>query len=99
MWTMRSLPDYNKIANNNTSARANVTDWAQWKSRVEAQCEEFEDKESPSENHHICLITGYNEATNELAVSDSWGPRYERRWVPAGVANWASGGKLFMILP
>jgi hypothetical protein len=45
------------------------------------------------------MIVGYNEATNELAVSDSWGASYERRWVPAPVANWASSGGLFMILP
>ena len=99
MWTMRSLPEYNRIANENTAERSRVEDWAKWKKRVAAQAEEFEDKESPSENHHICLITGYNEATNELAVSDSWGPQYERRWVPAPVADWASGGKLFLILP
>ena len=45
------------------------------------------------------MIVGYNEATNELAVSDSWGPSFERRWVPVPVANWASQGGLFMILP
>lgn len=32
----------------------------------------FAKKEKPNENHHICLIVGYNEATDELAVSDSW---------------------------
>ncbi|MDB6080560.1 MAG: hypothetical protein JWO82_4307, partial [Akkermansiaceae bacterium] len=51
------------------------------------------------EAYHICMIVGYNEATNELAVSDSWGASYERRWVPCTVANWASSGGLFMILP
>jgi len=33
------------------------------------------------------MIIGYNEATNELAVSDSWGPRYEIRWVHTDIAN------------
>jgi hypothetical protein len=47
----------------------------------------------------VCLIVGYNEETQELAVSDSWGARYERRWVPVPVADWANGGGLFMILP
>jgi hypothetical protein len=45
------------------------------------------------------MIIGYNEATQEIAVSDSWGPSFERRWVPISVANWASNGGIFMILP
>ena len=28
------------------------------------------------------MIIGYNKATNEIAVSDSWGPSYAERWVP-----------------
>ena len=45
------------------------------------------------------VIIGYNETTGELVVSDSWGPSYERRWVPVKVASWASQGSIFMILP
>ena len=45
------------------------------------------------------MIIGYNEATQEIAVSDSWGARFERRWVPVSVADWASQGGVFMILP
>lgn len=45
------------------------------------------------------MIVGYNKATQEVAVSDSWGPEFERRWVPIGVADWASAGSIFMILP
>jgi hypothetical protein len=45
------------------------------------------------------MIIGYNEKTNELAVSDSWGARFELRWVPVPVAAWASNGGFFMILP
>lgn len=99
MWTMRSLEDYNRVANENTRTRAGVTDWSAWKSRVEEQSATFKDKEAENDKHHICMIVGYNEATNELAVSDSWGERYERRWVPVPVAQWASGGKIFLILP
>ena len=45
------------------------------------------------------MIIGYNEATQELAVSDSWGARFELRWVPLSVANWANNGSIVMILP
>ena len=33
------------------------------------------------------MVIGYNESTNEVAVSDSWGPRYELRWVHLDIAK------------
>jgi len=99
MWTMRSLGPYNETANKNTVKRRNVTDWKAWAAEIAEKAEPIVKMESEQDNHHICMIVGYNEATNELAVSDSWGASYERRWVPAPVANWASSGGLFMILP
>jgi hypothetical protein len=99
MWTMRSLKPYNETANGNTARRGRVTDWAAWATEIAEKAEPIVKMESEQEAHHICMIVGYNEATNELAVSDSWGASYERRWVPAAVANWASSGGLFMILP
>lgn len=99
MWTMRSLEDYNKVANENTAKRKGIRDWTAWTAEIATKSAEVVKRESPQENYHLCMIVGYNEATNELAVSDSWGASYERRWVPAPVANWASGGGLFMILP
>ena len=30
---------------------------------------------------HICLIIGYNEKTNQICISDSWGNKYSERWV------------------
>lgn len=33
-------------------------------------------------NGHICLIMGYNEKTAEIAISDSWGSRFNERWFP-----------------
>ncbi len=35
---------------------------------------------------HICLIIGYNKKTGEIAISDSWGPKFTERWFPAGLA-------------
>lgn len=99
MWTMRSLKPYNETANSNTAKRNRVTDWVVWAKEIAAQAAEVVKQESEQDAHHLCMIVGYNETTNELAVSDSWGASYERRWVPAPVANWASSGGLFMILP
>jgi hypothetical protein len=99
MWTMCSMEEYNNIADENTKTRKSAADWTQHASSISSQNLEFSKKEKPAANHHICLIIGYNEASQEIAVSDSWGARFELRWVPIGVANWASMGNIFMILP
>ncbi|MBK1883188.1 hypothetical protein JIN85_12235 [Luteolibacter pohnpeiensis] len=99
MWTLCSVKDYNKVANEDTQARVAVKDWQTYAATIAETAKTVAKQDKPSEAYHICMIVGYNEATNELAVSDSWGPSYERRWVPVGVADWASNGGLFMILP
>lgn len=99
MWTMKAVDDYGKTTNENTERRRSVSDWPAYATDIAAKAEVIAKKEKPAENYHICMIIGYNEATNELAVSDSWGPSFERRWVPVKVASWASSGGLFMILP
>jgi hypothetical protein len=99
MWTMMSVSDYNKAANANTAKRKSVTDWSAYAMEIAASAAVIAKQDKPDDAHHICMIVGYNEATNEFAVSDSWGPSFERRWVPVPVANWASQGGLFMILP
>ena len=97
VWTMHSADAYNKLANENTAGRA--SGGTAFREAMDAKAAELAKTDKPTENAHACMIIGYNEETDELAVSDSWGPRYELRWVPAEVADWASGGKIFMILP
>ena len=99
MWRLCSMPEYNAIADKNTAARATVTDWKAYATQIAAASLELTASPKPSDNRHICMIIGYNEATQEVAVSDSWGARFERRWVPVSVANWAASGGIFMILP
>ncbi|MGD7653289.1 MAG: C39 family peptidase [Verrucomicrobiales bacterium] len=99
MWTMRSVKEYNKVANENTQRRKQVSDWGAWAETIARESKPLVKQECADENHHICMIVGYNEETEELAVSDSWGPSYERRWVPLDVADWVSAKSLFMILP
>lgn len=99
MWTMCSMDLYNEIADKNTQARQSVSDWQQYTTTLTAQTGVFSETAKPDDNYHVCMIIGYNETTQELAVSDSWGAKFERRWVPIPVANWASMGSIFMILP
>ncbi|MEP2775835.1 MAG: hypothetical protein ABJQ29_13620 [Luteolibacter sp.] len=97
MWSLCSMDEYNDLADENTAGRA-AGDPA-FREEMNAKAAKIAETEKPADKHHICMIIGYNEGTNEIAVSDSWGKRFEKRWVPLPVADWASAGKLFMILP
>jgi len=88
LWQMKSLADYNKIANARTVARRDVSDLSHWATEIQAEADKVSGRlKSTDGNYHICMIIGYNEATNELAVSDSWGPRYALRWVSVDIAK------------
>ena len=97
MWGMHSMDSYNELADENTSGRAGGD--AAFRESITEKALKLAEKEKPEDNRHVCMIIGYNENTNEIAVSDSWGKRFELRWVPLELADWVSSGKLFMILP
>lgn len=88
LWCMKSLKEYNSIANARSKERASVKDFSQWKETIAKEAESVSGRlELNESNHHICMIIGYNEETNELAVSDSWGARYALRWVHIDIAK------------
>lgn len=99
MWTMCSVEDYNQISEKLTEKRKTITNWSTYSTELAAFVKEYSSKEKPKSNHHICMIIGYNEQTNEIAVSDSWGQNFALRWVPAVVADWVSLGDLLYITP
>ncbi len=99
MWRLCSMPEYNAVADKNTAGRDKITDWKAHTTAIAAANVDLAKSAKPDAKHHICMIIGYNEATQELAVSDSWGEQFERRWIPLAVADWASSGGIFMILP
>ncbi len=87
LWQMRSLNEYNNVANERTKAREGVEDFTAWAADIAAEAGELTPQLGIDANYHICMVIGYNEATNEVAVSDSWGPRYELRWVHLDIAK------------
>jgi hypothetical protein len=100
MWTMNSRTEFNAIANQNTRLRQ--SDELPDQERMELMrknTREAVQKAEPANRGHLCMIIGYNEETQELAVSDSWGPNYALRWVPIEAAQWVCNGHLFFILP
>ena len=98
IWSMCSVKEYNQIANENTRGRQ-AADTTGHYARLAEKTAEIIRAPKPAENYHACMIIGYNETTREIAVSDSWGPSYELRWIPEAVADWVSTGGYFMILP
>ncbi|MBK1833933.1 hypothetical protein [Roseibacillus ishigakijimensis] len=87
LWQMCSLPNYNQIANTRTIQRSEVENFEKWAEEIAEEAEKVAPGLAIPANHHICMIIGYNEATKELAVSDSWGPEYELRWVHVDIAK------------
>lgn len=96
---MHSVGGYNQIADDNTAKSGSITDWKTYAAEIASAAADVTAKPKPDGKNHICMIIGYNEITGEIAVSDSWGARFERRWVPVSVADWASHGGIFRILP
>jgi hypothetical protein len=43
------------------------------------------------------MIIGYNKKTNELAITDSWGPNYAERWITVEEAQAISQGILSQV--
>lgn len=97
LWQMCSLPLYNETANRRTRARQSVKDWVSYRTKVAEDAERNLPSLGQRGNYHICMIIGYNEQTQELAVSDSWGQRYGIRWIHVSEAEAVSNRSGFVI--
>ena len=97
MWAMFSTKEYNDIANARTKERAGMTDAAAWKKAL-ADARKGQKPLQPDRNEgHVCMIIGYNKETGEVAVSDSWGPAFEERWILGVEATQVSQGGVTVI--
>ena len=96
IWTMFSSREYNQYANQRTLTRRSVTDWDSWEKQLKKEERDLEFGKD-LKAAHACMITGYNEITDEIAVSDSWGPEYEERWISVEHAQQVSQGFIYLI--
>lgn len=97
IWTMYSSIEYNEFANKRSQLRIQPNiDWSAWGERSKGESRQIELQKNFSAAH-ACMIIGYNKATNEIAVSDSWGPDYRERWVPAEQAEQVSQGSIYLV--
>jgi hypothetical protein len=96
IWTMFSSPEYNAFVNERTQRRMKVSDWKAWETSTQSESRGVELRKDIM-SAHACMIIGYNKETEEIAVSDSWGPSYAVRWVPIEQAEQVSQGAIYLI--
>jgi hypothetical protein len=81
MWAMCSTHEFNNAANSRMEARKSTNDTAAWK-KVLADARRQVRKIRPDrDSGHVCMVTGYNKQTGEIAISDSWGLEFAERWI------------------
>jgi len=95
IWGLYSTRAFNELANTLSDARQDTTDWTKWKKTVASA--DVSSLGPSSATGHACLIIGYNKATNEIAFTDSWGPRFAERWVPLSAAQKISQDEFWVV--
>jgi hypothetical protein len=94
IWAMFSTEEFNEISTERTRARRDS--WESHKNAVVAAA--ADPKLAPDRSRaHVVIIIGYNEETNEIAFSDSWGERYLERWITLPEAEQISQKRLYVI--
>jgi hypothetical protein len=97
IWQLSSSKEFNSRANQRTKDRQHVADWNEWKEKVLEPARAQSSQLAESFDYHVGLIIGYNRSTGELAISDSWGPAYEKRWITQEEAIAVSKGETSVI--
>lgn len=97
MWGMYSMDSVNADINSRMDRRAAMADPVEWKKSLEPARKAAKKIPTDINQGHMCMIIGYNEKTGEIAVSDSWGPRFAERWMTEEEANAVSQGQLMAI--
>lgn len=98
MWPCWVSEKVEKMTNKNTRDRKTVTDWDAYAKSVaeedKALGSSFKAEDPDHGNGHMRLIIGYNAATDEIAISDSWGETMAERWMYAGTAKRINQGEM-----
>lgn len=97
MWSCYIDRDLEISISKRTQQRRSVNDWAAWKKYLDQYRTGAKNIQNNPENGHMRMIIGYNAATNEIAISDSWGPYAAERWMTVEEASAISAGILCVI--
>jgi hypothetical protein len=100
MWTCSIHIPFERAISQRMAERSKVTDWNAWA----AQLNSGDDLEiaqeitgSPVAGGHQRMIIGYNDATQEIAVSDSWSKAFAIRWMTLQEAKAINAGQSYLI--
>ncbi len=97
MWAMYTTKEMNTAVNERRAARETMEDPKAWSASLESARQAARPWRPDRQSAHLCMITGYNAETGELAFSDSWGPAYEERWITVEEARAVSQGRFYVI--
>ncbi len=102
MWSCAIHVPFEKAISERMTERSKVTDWNRWASQLAAKDDLEISQEitgTPVAGGHQRMIIGYNDKTNEIAISDSWSKAYAIRWMTLTEANKINGGQSYVIEP
>lgn len=97
MWTIFVVRDVDRAVTERSRQRESVSDWDAYRTLLEPYRKNARSIRTDRDDGHMCMIVGYNEETDEIAVSDSWGPSYAERWMTEEEANAISQGQFTVI--
>ena len=97
MWAMYSMDEVNREINARMGRRESAANPEEWKEELSDARKAARKIQPDRDSGHVCMIIGYNEKTDELAVSDSWGRNYEERWITVEEANAVTQGSSLVI--
>lgn len=97
IWRMTSTDAYNALSDTITRQRSQATDPEEWRDELADIVTNGPEIYQDPNRGHVCLIIGYNETTEEIAVSDSWGPKFELRWITEDEAEKVSSSEFYYI--
>jgi hypothetical protein len=96
-WALHTSVAVDGRINEHTKLRVGVEDWKAWGESLRPARRNATKLARQADGGHVCLIIGYNRATDEIALSDSWGPSYAERWITADEAEAISLGEMAAI--
>ena len=95
LWGLYSSNKFNQRVTERSFKRKDITDWDKWITDINK--ERLTATSLPQDGAHMCMITGYNQKTKEIALTDSWGPEFKERWMLEEEAKAASQGTIYII--
>ncbi|MFC1497890.1 hypothetical protein ACFLS1_05380 [Verrucomicrobiota bacterium] len=97
MWCMYVVPQLNKQISQRSKKRPQTPDMSKWIETIKPYRKEAREISKDTGHGHVCMIIGYNKETKEIAISDSWGANFEKRWITTEEAEAIDHGNFLII--